>query len=197
MIKRRKEDIIVIILALIMVGVILGIALVVLWEPKKAPEQRRIGTAPTAYPTKSSPTREPTSEPEFVPYKGSSTVLYNATDADTLVDLAENRRELSVQDIQAKDKLLESLFAVAPSGYVYTSTTIRIEYVNSADQFVGEITTIQVDAAKKEAVDWFISQGFTKEGLCRMPIQFYLNYDIVTSLEGTPVTFSPLVPGCN
>ena len=202
MIKRRKEDIIVLVLALALGGVILGIAFVMLWQPKPAPEQRPFGNAPTQYPTskisKATPATSPTPDPsDLIPLRGSKTVLYNTKDGEKLADLTEDRRVLSDTDIQAKDKLLQKLFAVAPSGSVYTSANVNVEYLNSEDKFYTEITTTDIDGAKKETVDWFLSQGFTRDGLCKIPLAFFLSNSALQTLEGTKVIFSPLVPGCN
>jgi hypothetical protein len=193
--KRRKEDYIVLALAFALVVVVLGISLMIFFSPQQRDQQGKIiGRAPTAVPTPTT-TIEATPAQELVPLGGGN-MFYDATAGDKVADLAENRRVLSDEDIQAKDAVLQELFATEASGYVYTSPTIKIEYVNSADEFVIEITTTAIDGAKKEAVDWFLSKGFTNDGLCKIPILFYLNNDVAQSPELASQIFSPLVPGC-
>jgi hypothetical protein len=50
------------------------------------------------------------------------------------------------------------------------------------------------EAAKKEAVDWLKTQGLSQEGVCNLPLMFYVS-DKTTNQTGGE-TFNPLPPGC-
>lgn len=109
-----------------------------------------------------------------------------------LLDYIQNRRALSNADLRAKKAILSS---AASSGVIYQNEKISIEYVKSADLFQVEIMTIETVSAKKEAVEWFQSKGLSNEGICSLPVSFYLNFDIKIQLEEAG-SFNPLPDTC-
>ena len=53
-----------------------------------------------------------------------------------------------------------------------------------------------VELAKRAGTDWFIKQGMSQQGICDLPLQFYLNFDIQLQKPGLKSTFNPLPTGC-
>jgi hypothetical protein len=136
----------------------------------------------------------PTPTPLINP--GVPPVSYSSDATDRLIEKVRNRPTLSPADTSAKQRILSLLSEDQTSGYVYRSPTIRVEYLSSPDTFVVEILTTNISKAKTDAVSWFQSQGLSKEGICNLPISFYLNFDIANELRNQGITFSPLAEGC-
>lgn len=113
-----------------------------------------------------------------------------------LIDYIQNRKPLSQSDTTIRANILAETGTTEQSGEIYSSPNIFIEYVRSADIFQVEIKSTEIDMAKTEALVWFQNKGMSKEGLCAMPISFYLNYDIKTQIGEAADSFDPLPPGC-
>jgi hypothetical protein len=113
-----------------------------------------------------------------------------------LVERFENRTSLSAGDKLAKQHIIGLLPAGVASGTVHESSTIRIDYVKSADLLQVEILTTDIAAAKAEATSWLQAQGMSKPGMCYAPIQFYLNFDVKQELKQQNIDFNPLPEGC-
>jgi hypothetical protein len=123
------------------------------------------------------------------------TLMESKQDVDPekkLLDYIQNRRPLANPDKKAKDAILRN---IDQSGIAFKSETISIEYVKSADVFQVEILSTATDTAKEEAVNWFMQKGISKEGLCYLPISFYLNYEVANTTSQEK-TFNPLAQGC-
>jgi flagellar basal body-associated protein FliL len=194
--KRKKEDYIILGLAIILALVVLGIAIALFYNQKDQSKPiQKVLTIPSPVPT--SPENLPTTTvvPDVEEQSTKPLVEYDKKDSDILLDLVESRKTLSDKDVQAKAKIL-SLFTEDQSGYVYQTERVYIEYVNSADAFVVEIRTSDIDQAKAEAVLWLQTQGMTQDGICNYPIQFYLNYDVAQYLRDSNIIFSPLPNNC-
>lgn len=121
-------------------------------------------------------------------------VLYDTNAVEKLNALVENRQTLSAQDQKARNTILNSIGNT--SGVFYTSDKVVIDYVKTADQFQVEILSTDITGAKQDAVNWFLSKGMSKEGLCKLPLNFYLNWDIAQKLRGQVTNFNPLPDGC-
>lgn len=111
-----------------------------------------------------------------------------------LLDYTQNRRQLSVEDEEVKFQILSTLDT--SSGIVYQNENIVIEYIRSADLFQVEILTTNIDIAKEEAVSWFKNSGLSDQGVCDLPISFYLNFDIKNQMGAAAESYSPLPQGC-
>lgn len=142
------------------------------------------------------PTTFTTPIPTPVANQGVPPVSYKSDDTDRLIDKVQNRQSLSPQDVEAKQKILLVLPLGAKYGYVFESETVRLEYLSSPDVFMAEILTQDIAKAKTDAVTWFRSQGLSKEGVCNLPISFYINYDVAQLLRDKNIAFSPLAEGC-
>lgn len=116
---------------------------------------------------------------------------------DQMTPGVKQTTELSENDTQARSALLETFLPESKtSGVVFESTNVRVEYVEPIDGFLGEILTENITEAKDEAINWFLSQGISKEGICTLPINFYLNKDVRDSLNEISTEFNLLPPGC-
>jgi hypothetical protein len=123
-------------------------------------------------------------------------VTYDKEAQDLLLEKTKNRKQLSPSDERAKTKILGLLPPGKTSGTLYTSPNVIIGYVSSANDLNVEIQTTDIDTAKKEAVDWFINQGFSQEAICNYPVSFQLDGDVAESLRGKNILFNPLADGC-
>lgn len=121
-------------------------------------------------------------------------IPYNKSDSDQLLEKVENRADLSTQDSTAKQKLLEP-FANKSATLQQTNLYI-ISYVSSADLFQVEILSADISTAKSLATNWFLSKGFSKQGICDLPVMFYLNFSIASSLKNSGLTFNPQADIC-
>src|SRR5206468_11266738 len=104
----------------------------------------------------------------------------NVKTSGTLQNL--HRLPLSQDDFYAKDKILQLLPANEQTGTVYQSQNVVIEYIATTDTFQAEILTTTIASAKSEAASWFISEGMSQQGICEVPLAFYLNNNIEKQL---------------
>lgn len=187
--KKRLKTVIIIILASILLFIGLMIILLSLQNPQAGKQQ----ISPTFFPT-------PTSELNISEFPENTTlpIKYDKAAEDRLVEKMQNRETLSSKDTDARDKIL-SMLQNEDSGVVYRSKNIIIEYVTGPDLFQVEILTTDVEQAKLEASIWFAAQGMSENGMCNLPIMFYINSEIrekfrESTKEG--YVFSPLPKGC-
>jgi hypothetical protein len=113
-----------------------------------------------------------------------------------LLNYVEKSIVLSKNDNTAKTKLLSLLPSGDVPGIIYQSSDFSVEYISSAKMFLVEIKTINIQSAKAEAEDWFLSQGVSQQGICDYPVDFYLSNDVSTQLNNQRLIFSPLPNGC-
>src|SRR5205823_6339273 len=121
-------------------------------------------------------------------------VIYDQNQKNKMIDTITNRPSIPSSDSDIKTNIINSLGN--DSGIIYTSPNeFRIDYVKSPDLFQIEILTTDFTKAKVDAVAWFTSQGSSQEAICKLPVTFYLNFDIKQKLpQGT--VFNPLPDGC-
>jgi len=139
--------------------------------------------------------------PSLTPDQSKSTysrppVKYDRNKTQLLLEKLDNKIPLSEEDEKAKEKIINAFPEYQYSGVIYESSNVIIDYTQSADAIQVEITTIDIDKAKQEAVDWLTKQGLSSEAICNIPVSFYLNYNISEQLRGSNTTFSPLAPNC-
>jgi hypothetical protein len=104
------------------------------------------------------------------------------------------RSELSSTDLQVKEKLLKSL--AGKSGIITTEAGFQIEYVKSADSFMVEVTQKDPELGKKEAEKYFLDVGLSQEGICTLPVVFYLSSSLQKELLDSGKMFNPVPTGC-
>ncbi len=140
------------------------------------------------------PSATPTSSPQIVDRLSNQRVKYSASATKKMLDNLNNPKPLSVQDQSTRERLINSLGN--KSGVFVQNTLYHIEYVKAANQFMIEIKSTDIQVAKTEAVEWLIQQGFSQEGICNLPVVFYLNSQVSRQLSGQDIIFSPLAEGC-
>jgi hypothetical protein len=146
-------------------------------------------------PPTSTPQPARTSDNQLSPVESTYPTIDQTSDPEKrLIDKVANRVPLSAQDRQARNKLLT--IDQSQTGSIYETSAYTIEYIQSPDLFKVEIMTPDITSAKKQAVQWFISKGFTLQGLCDLPLSFYLNFDIAKQYRDGQVKFNPLPEGC-
>ena len=147
------------------------------------PKQR---TIPTISPTKN--------EAVTISPERSQPVRYDKPSTDRLLTYVTTKTPQSDEDTQVKETLLKSIGY--QSAVVNNTSSYRIEYIRSADQFMVEIKDINVGKAKQDVVIWFSSKGFSQHAICTMPVVFYLNSVTAQELEPLHISFSQLADGC-
>src|ERR1035437_8758332 len=172
---------------LILVGVIFALTImfsIIFSGGKKIPLQ-------TLFP---SPTIVPLNSIESVPAQNTSPhISYDPNGNKKLQEYIQDKNNVPAKNKQLKINIINSLLS-GKSGILYQSYTVEIDYVKSADAFQGMIKTTNIDLAKKEAVAWFIDHGFDQNGVCKLPLMFYLNDDVLIQLQDKNLIFNTLPP---
>lgn len=179
--KRKKEDYLVIVFALILVIIVFTLIYISIVNNEKT----TVLPTPTPQP---SPTRATTN--------GKPTLLYNVEKQNKLLEYVRKREPLTNNDMVAKANILSTLPQNQKSGVLMESKNIKIDYTASADLFQVEILTTDIQAAKNEANIWFRARGISQKAICTMPVGFYLNFDIANEIRNTDIIFDPLGNGC-
>jgi hypothetical protein len=107
-----------------------------------------------------------------------------------LHEIFTNRPTLNESDLEAKKAL------ITRKNPLQTTDGYAVEYLSAPDEFMVEIKTTDIQKAKADTVGWLESQGLSSDGICKLPVVFYLNYEVAQGLRGTNTVFSPLPPGC-
>ncbi len=103
------------------------------------------------------------------------------------------RQPLPPSDLDAKAKILTPLDN--KSGVIFQNENFIIQYVESLDDFEIEINSKDIDLAKTEAENYLLNQGFSKNGLCNLPVRFYLGAFAANDFPRNS-QFNPLPSGC-
>lgn len=137
----------------------------------------------------------PTVEPSVISTAPLPVVLDNSAES-RLANIITHRPKLSAADAQQKTTTLNTILHGPNSGILFRNSDVQLEYVQSADLFMAEIYTTHIIQAKTETADWLRQQGFSQQGICNLPVIFYLDPGITQQLQGQDVIFSPLANGC-
>lgn len=136
----------------------------------------------------------PTQIPQNINVTPRPRVNYDLKKGGELVEASKDRQSLSETGNAAKVRLKNSLRTT--SGEVYSSPQVSILYVASPDLFQAEILSEDVQAAKQEAANWMVAQGFTRDDLCKLPFSFYLGTEASKNYVESGTVFNPLPEGC-
>ncbi|MEK7604999.1 MAG: hypothetical protein AAB478_00550 [Patescibacteria group bacterium] len=58
-------------------------------------------------------------------------------------------------------------------GYVYSEKDFSIVYINDYDAFQIRLNSVDLTTAKQHALSWLGTQGFSHNGICKLPVFFY------------------------
>lgn len=121
-------------------------------------------------------------------------VEYQKGSIDREVNAITDRRAMSSSDTATREKLIQITGGV--SGILTQSNNYTIKYVKPLDVFESEIISTDITGAKREVIAWFENQGISGDGICKLPVTFYLNRTTAEQLHGKGIIFNPLPDGC-
>lgn len=185
MLKRNLGDYSTLIIATALLLLVFGIAIFTF-----------IKTLPSQESQTNTPTQTVLPTVENVPNNQISIVRYDEAAEEQLLEKMNTRQLLSKEDTVAKAKIISLIPGDIDSGIVYQTNTLKIDYVSNPDIFRVEILTTNISQAKAEANVWFRQQGLSQEGICNMPVMFYLNSEVSDKLKDSGTVFSPLANSC-
>lgn len=134
-------------------------------------------------------------KPEITPLPTKTQTLPANDPQRERLEYVQTKKPLSVEDEAIKFEILSSI-GESQSPVLYQSSTVTIDYVRSADVFQSEILTADIESAKNETMTWFKNKGLSDEGICNLPLSFYLNYDIKSELGDAAAVFDPKPLSC-
>ncbi|MBP9716404.1 MAG: hypothetical protein KBD51_00520 [Candidatus Levybacteria bacterium] len=169
----RRRDYVFLILAVALIAIFVILAIVVTFG--------EIGSGPKK-------SIQPSGESETAPR-----VKYESGSLGKSLIKLTSRTPLSPADQSAKERLIS--ISEGNSGLISESTNYSIEYIRAMDDIEVEILTTDIDLAKTEATIFLKNQGLSDQGLCNLPVRFYLSYVVTKEIPST-MTFNPLPPGC-
>jgi hypothetical protein len=158
----------------------------------------RFFLAGTKQPPAKSPTpsQAPNSTPVslFSPTPAPPKPLYNPDSLEKDFERISERGRLSNAELQIRQRLLDSIGN--KSGIITQNNTFKVEYLHSPDVFTIEILTTDTDLAKRDALNYFKGQGLTAQGICDLPIVFYLSPEVSDYFRQSNLEFNPVPEGC-
>lgn len=122
------------------------------------------------------------------------TIKNNWASEEKLIEKMGNPIPLSEKDSVIKNSIISPLYG--DSGDIYSNQSVTISYLASTKLFQAEIKTLSVNQVRQEVVDWFKNKGMSQAGICNLPIEFYLNWEILNDPKIENITFDTLPPGC-
>jgi hypothetical protein len=176
-------------IAIILLTIITIIIGVLLTQPEQTPTQ-----TPTSSPTQAPTSTTPLSKVTPTTTRTNPPVIYNQEKTNQLLNIVKTRPQLSDNDKRVRGEIIAPLRN--QSGNLTTTTMYKIEYVKTADAFLIEITSINISQAKNNAVQWFREKGISPEGICNLPVSFYLSRNAANSLKEMGGIFNPLPENC-
>lgn len=151
-------------------------------------QQKKPGSLPPFFPTPTPLARPPLSA------QTQPAVPYVTGSGKRLLDKIERRELLSPADASVK----RNLITISLNGEKFLSVTVsyRMIYVPTFDIFQVELLSNDISSAKRRATEWFTDQGLSSEGVCNLPIMFYLNSEVANAMRNTNTVFNPLPERC-
>lgn len=101
---------------------------------------------------------------------------------------------LALSDSEIRNNLINQLGN--QSGILAKTTDYQIEYVKAPDSFMVELNASDPNAAKLAASNWFKQQGLSVQGICNLPVVFYLSSETMAYYRQTGLKFNPIPEGC-
>lgn len=151
-------------------------------EAQPIPDQKNTPTRGALIPTAPVGNKEPE-----IPYSQDGT--------DQLIEIAKQRPTPNAQsDIQIRESLIN--LVGGNTGVLYQSPLVKISYVKTPNDFEGEILSSNIQTAKDEAVAWLKKQGLTEDGICKLPVFFYLSPTAREAAKNSGQAFNPLPEFC-
>lgn len=141
-------------------------------------------------------TEIPTAIPSSIPISSiPAKVPYNSNAVNKMMNIVNKRPALSDTDKTAKQALISGISN--PDGEtVYANSEFRVLYIRGLDLFQVEILSTNIQQAKTDAVNWLEASGISAQGVCNIPVTFYMNENVLNQLQGQNTQFSPIPDSC-
>ena len=97
--------------------------------------------------------------------------------------------ELTSDEIEIRSSLLSR---IDDFSYIEKQKTFTIVYMQEHDVFQVRILKADIEAGKKDAFNWLLSQGLSTNGACKLPFVFYINPKLLAKNS----TFNPIPKEC-
>ncbi len=162
---------------------IYGVILLVIFFGKSNSGLLQTSTSPTPIPSPT-PLGAQTKPP----------LSYDQKSVDRLSQLLKERTAISPSGSAIRASLAQSLGS--KSGVLQKTSEYTLRYIQAADVFQAEITTINIAQAKLLATAYLKAKGLSQDGICHLPLVFYLSKKTAVALSGKALTFSPIPEGC-
>lgn len=122
-------------------------------------------------------------------------IIYSKDGTDKLIETAKTRPTPTTQsDATIRDTLVASVGE--DGGVLYQSPLVKISYVKVPNDFESEILGGDIDASKTDAISWLKTKGMTEDGICKLPLFFYLSTEARAELKKTGQKFNPISDFC-
>jgi hypothetical protein len=122
-------------------------------------------------------------------------VNYNKKSSDKLLEIVESRPTPGApSDKNLRAQLISELDN--QSGIIQNTASYRLEYVASPDSFEVEIKTSEITKAKDEAILYLKTRGFTEDGICKLPLMFYVNHEVAKNMKSGEDEFNQIPDFC-
>lgn len=137
------------------------------------------------------------SDPRAKDLKGpKAPVRVNSDKVLKALDVLRDRPALSKKDKDAKEKIVNMLANEKRVGYTKVYRDFHIGYLKTGDSFLVGIRGIDTQKAKYWATMWFKLNGISDQGLCRLPVIFYIESGILSQIQPFNIEFNPLPDNC-
>lgn len=109
-------------------------------------------------------------------------------------DRINNKKTLSERDSSVREQLVSK--ADDKSGIITENTQFKLEYISSPNLFMVEVRSSDPEFGKDAAEIYLKNQGLSEQGLCNLPIIFYLSQSVQNDLLSKGETFNPIPEEC-
>lgn len=127
-------------------------------------------------------------------HSSESTLKFQSGTQGKLYDELTSERVFTDKDRASRALIISEIGN--KSGTLYSSPNVLLGYLSSPDYFQAEIRTNNDISAKNEVVNWFLSKGVSRSGICDLPIMFMLDEKTSSYFIDQKLKFNPLAPGC-
>lgn len=172
-----------ILILILVVGIFIALPIILLTTRPPSTQQAPLPEIPKASVSKTQPS--PVTKPA---------IDYSSDQSKRLLEIIASRPTLEANDQAARVKIIQSLGN--KSGILVQNSDYQIEYIKAANVFHIELRTTNYEQAKSLATNWFLEQGLTLDGVCKLPVVFYLDAATKDALRAQPIEFDPLPKGC-
>lgn len=157
-------------------------------EPKPSPSVN-----PFLYPNPS--TQQPLNNlPQGTPPANIPSGAYRTESLEKDFQRIISHKAISPSDESVRQSLITKLNN--QSGILEATNDYKIEYVKAANSFMVELNSINPEGAKIEVGNWFKQQGLSVQGVCNLPVVFYLSQGTKDYLRQVGSSFNPIPEGC-